>query len=149
MLAGTEKCLPLSLLPIFPLLATYDCCASGQACYSLTRAASQQVNWCHLSSCSALPSVAIVQLSAFELMQGYQWTLFSFMCFFSLISDNSNNSWFITQLLIVNLTSISHTSWLIPQSEKNGPPSPSGLCCHQPQQPGNGTLSLLATRHLS
>ena len=74
MLAGTEKCLPLSLLPIFPLLATYDCCASGpltcQACYPLTCAASRQVNWYHLSFCSGLPSVAIVQLLALNSRKG-------------------------------------------------------------------------------
>ena len=38
-------------------------------------------HWYHLSFCSALPSVALVQLSAFELMQGHQRTLVSSMCF--------------------------------------------------------------------
>ena len=122
MLAGTEKSFPLSLPPHFPTIGSiWLLCLRLTTKLCMLSTVVKTIHYTNMCMPSTnlycqptgepmplvfllctLPPVDIVQF--FQLMQGYQWTLFSSMCFFSLISDNSNNRWFITQLLIVNLT---------------------------------------------
>ena len=125
MLAGTEKSFPLSLPPHFPTIGSI-----WLLCLRLTTKLcmlSTVVKTIHYTN-KCMPSTNLYCQSTGEPMPLVflralcpQWTLFSsliscnsisgqldivqYPVLFSLISGNSINRWFITQFLIVNLTS--------------------------------------------